>query len=141
MDLTKLNNEYAQYWKSHDFNKALNTLSKLRGYFPGYTLYSDDQILQPYYLLISYAGRNNLQVSQIDTNKITYQFLLNDFADWWNIQVKSIQDLKEKLAAQNQADVFTQLIGAAGKFLNFASSPVIWIVLGVFAMGYVLKKK
>ena len=141
MDFTILNNQFNAFWQKHNYNNALIIISELRNYFGAdFSLYSNDVILKPQNLLISYAGRNGLDISQLDSSKITYTVLLNDFANYWNKQAKSIQDTQKRLQAIAKMTEFwsvfssLDLSGIGGIFKsigNFVSSNV--LILGVVA--------
>ena len=134
MDFSKLNSQYQSFWKTHNLNDALSLLSSLRSYWgEDFSNYPTDLILEPDKLLISYAGRHNLNIANIDINKITYSFLLNDFANYWNEQAKNISDEKKRLQAISDTTKFSSLFSGIdfSNIGNFVKSNLLIIVIGL----------
>ncbi len=136
----RLDREGLLFWKSHDYQKALTTLNKLRQFWGDFSLYDNRTLLKGSIQLVSYLGRNNLDIVNINP-AITYEFLLNDFADYWNQQAQNFIDNQKRLDALIEVDVFKKLISAVGDVLNVVSSPVFLVALFGTFFVYLIKKK
>ena len=138
---SRLDKEGVSFWNSHDYQKALIILNKLKGFWGSdFSLYPNKLLLTGHIQLISYLGRNNLNIENINQN-ITYEFLINNFANYWNQRAQEFNDYQKKLDAITETNVFKNLIKSITGVLNILSNPIFaFASLGVLLL-YLFKKK
>ena len=136
----RLDREGIAFWKNRDYSKAIITLNKLRKFWGNdFSLYDNKTLLNGNVQLISYLGRNELNIENINPN-ITYQFLINDFADYWNQQAKDFKDYQKKLDALVQVNLFESIIKGLSKTFDFFSNPIILFASLGIVLLYLIKK-
>jgi len=137
----KLEKESIIFWNKHDYQKAIITLNKLRTFWgDDFSLYTNENLLKPDNLLISYLGRNSLNFNDLNYNIITYEFLINDLADYWNKQARLFRDNQKRLDAIGTSDLFSKIVKGITGTLDFISNPIILLAILTISFVYLIKK-
>ena len=136
----KLNKQGLDFWKTHSYQNALIILNKLREFWGNdFSLYNNKALLTGEKQLISYLGRNNLNIENIN-DKINYGFLIQDFANYWNNEAKKFIENQKRLDALIQTSLFEKIISAAGNISSILSSPLfLFAIVGIISL-YSIKK-
>ncbi len=133
----RLESEFKSFWLSHDYNQAMILISKMRSFWGSdFSIYTNENILKGLYLYVGYVGRNNLNWNNIDVSKINYQFLINNFSDYWNLQAKNITDYKKRLEALNTVSWFKKITGSFINLVSILTDPILIFGIGIFLLYY-----
>ena len=136
IDFSRLYNEYNSFWKLHNYQKALQTLKNINDYMGGNMfLISYESLLKPENLASRYAVDLGLSVSEVAKN-FSYNELISYFGYYLDLLVKEVYNNEQRIKAQNEANIFNQIIkaisdtiGTVGSVLPYALPILIGLVI------------
>ncbi len=128
IDFTNLYNQYNSFWKSHNYQKAIQSLNNLNNYLgTDWSLTTSGAKLEPPALASLYAY-NTQQDLNLIINQINYDGLINWYVQYLNSLIQEITDYTKQLEAQNEKNNFINAITKLIQTATFSATSILLLI-------------